>query len=318
MDTIYAEHSTSLPLRWIPSFAEGAAILVTFLWSTSFILIKYGLPQIPPLDFAAYRYGLASLVLLLATSFQRHPSERITRRDVGLLMLMAVTGYTVAQGFQFLGLGLLSTDTTAFFQNMTPVFVLGISYPMVRDRPSRVQLVGLVVTFAGLFSFLLGQPVRAELGGVIIVLVGSVSWALYLVLLRATGISERLGPLRFTAITMSIGSLMLLVSGAFVGGAVSMSLEDWGILAWLAFVNTASAFYLWNVSLKVLTAFEMSILQNTMLVQIALLSWLFLGEGISLSMGIGMLFILSGSGLVQLPELMPAKFGRNRREVLKG
>jgi len=40
------------------------ALLVTFLWSTSFIIIKWGLAEIPPLTFAGLRYSIAFLALL--------------------------------------------------------------------------------------------------------------------------------------------------------------------------------------------------------------------------------------------------------------
>ncbi|MBU2447314.1 MAG: EamA family transporter, partial [Bacteroidetes bacterium] len=38
------------------------ALLVTFLWSTSFIIIKWGLAEIPPITFAGYRYFLAFII----------------------------------------------------------------------------------------------------------------------------------------------------------------------------------------------------------------------------------------------------------------
>ena len=40
------------------------ALLVTFLWSTSWVLIKVGLDEIPALTFAGLRYTLAFLFLL--------------------------------------------------------------------------------------------------------------------------------------------------------------------------------------------------------------------------------------------------------------
>ena len=40
------------------------AIFVTFLWSTSWILIKWNIHQIPPLTFAGLRYTIAFLILL--------------------------------------------------------------------------------------------------------------------------------------------------------------------------------------------------------------------------------------------------------------
>jgi len=43
-------------------------------------------------------------------------------------------------------------------------------------------------------------------------------------------------------------------------------------------VNTAFAFTLWNHTLRTLAAVESSIINSTMLIQIAALAWLFLGE----------------------------------------
>jgi len=40
------------------------ALLVTFLWSTSFVIIKIGLAEIPPLTFAGLRYTIAFICLL--------------------------------------------------------------------------------------------------------------------------------------------------------------------------------------------------------------------------------------------------------------
>jgi drug/metabolite transporter (DMT)-like permease len=47
--------------------AIAQALLVTFLWSTSWVLIKVGLSdlELPPLSFAGLRYLLAALILLL-------------------------------------------------------------------------------------------------------------------------------------------------------------------------------------------------------------------------------------------------------------
>ena len=39
------------------------AVFVTFLWSTSWILIKWNIDEIPPLTFAGLRYSLAFVFL---------------------------------------------------------------------------------------------------------------------------------------------------------------------------------------------------------------------------------------------------------------
>lgn len=63
--------------------AVTVAVFVTFLWSSSWILIKWGLDALPPLTFAGLRYFLGFLCLLpFALRYQRAaPREPLTRRE---------------------------------------------------------------------------------------------------------------------------------------------------------------------------------------------------------------------------------------------
>jgi len=83
-------------------------------------------------------------------------------------------------------------------------------------------------------------------------------------------------------------------------GLPSLHLGHWIIIGWLAVVNTAFAFTLWNHTLRTLTAVESSIINSTMLGQIAVFAWLFLGEGLNLQRGIGLGLAALGTLMVQL------------------
>lgn len=102
-----------------------------------------------------------------------------------------------------------------------------------------------------------------------------------------------------TAFTMAFGTLFLAVAAYSVEGLSSVSLLGWAIIIWLGVFNTALAFFLWNHALVRLKVFEISILQNTMLVQIALLSWLLLGEQLTVAKSISMVLVFVGVLLVQ-------------------
>jgi len=68
-------------------------------------------------------------------------------------------------------------------------------------------------------------------------------------------------------------------------------------------VNTAAAFFIWNHALSLVDAFEASMIQNTMLVQIAVLSWLFLGEALTAAKAAGMALVLLGVLTIQVSPL---------------
>jgi drug/metabolite transporter (DMT)-like permease len=110
----------------------------------------------------------------------------------------------------------------------------------------------------------------------------------------------KITPVVVTIISMGVGAIILLISGIVIQGLHSISFQNILYLLWLAVVNTALAFTIWNFTLRTLSAMESSIINGTMLIQIALLAWLFLGEEISIKEGIGMMIAASGALLVQL------------------
>ena len=79
--------------------------------------------------------------------------------------------------------------------------------------------------------------------------------------------------------------------------------QEWLLIAWLALVNTALAFTLWNRSLQSLTAVESSVLNGLMLPQIVLLAWIFLGEGIHIKEMAGLALVGLGALLVQTARI---------------
>ena len=76
-------------------------------------------------------------------------------------------------------------------------------------------------------------------------------------------------------------------------------------------LNTAVAFTLWNHSLRTLSVIQSSLINNTMLAQIAILAWLFLGEPLTGQKITGM--VLAGVGAL----LARLRLGQVRVEARK-
>ena len=106
--------------------------------------------------------------------------------------------------------------------------------------------------------------------------------------------------LKAVPLSMGVGAFLLLGTGIAVQGPPDLSLKAWAIVAWLAVVNTAFAFTLWNLTLRKLSAMESSLINNTMLIQIAILAWVFLGESLGVRQVAGLLLASLGTLVVQL------------------
>ncbi|MFN2185227.1 MAG: DMT family transporter, partial [Anaerolineae bacterium] len=139
-----------------------------------------------------------------------------------------------------------------------------------------------------------------ELIGLAVAIVGVLANAFSSILGRQVNRSGELAPLAVTVVTMGAGGLVLLAAGIATQGMPRLTLAHWAIIIWLAVVNTAVAFTLWNHTLRTLSAVESSIINNTMLIQIAVLAWLFLGESLSWRMVLGMVLAALGTLLVQV------------------
>jgi drug/metabolite transporter (DMT)-like permease len=120
------------------------------------------------------------------------------------------------------------------------------------------------------------------------------------VLGRSINREAKINPVVVTVVSMGIGSIILLIVGIATQGLPPISFQNMLYLLWLAIINTAVAFTIWNFTLRTLSAMESSIINGTMLIQIAILAWIFLGEAISLQEGIGMMVAAFGAVLVQL------------------
>jgi drug/metabolite transporter (DMT)-like permease len=279
------------------------ALFVTFLWSTSWVLIKIGLEDIPALTFAGLRYTLAFLTLMLFAWWRGRLAtvRRLPRRWWPQLLLLGLLLYTVAQGAQFLGLAHLPTVTVSLLLNFTPLIVALLGIVFLTERPRARQWLGIALLLAGVIVYF--YPVvfpAGQLFGLGVVLVGVVANATSGVLGRGINRSGEVDPLTVTVVSMGVGSLLLLLAGLALQGMPALTVTHWAIILWLALVNSALAFTLWNLTLRLLTAVESSIITNTMLIQIAILAWIFLGERLTAQEVGGLLLAAMGALLVQL------------------
>jgi drug/metabolite transporter (DMT)-like permease len=112
--------------------------------------------------------------------------------------------------------------------------------------------------------------------------------------------ARELHPLIVTAASMGIGAVVLLATGIAIQGMPSIGLTGWVIIAWLALVNTAVAFTLWNYTLQTLSATESSIINGTMLIWIPILAVVFLDEQVTRKELLGLVVAGLGTLIVQL------------------
>ena len=279
------------------------ALFVTFLWSTSVILVKIGLEDIPALTFAGMRYFLAFLILLPFFIFSGRVKgiKKWGRREWLSLIVLGILYYTLTQGTMFLALDYLPAVNVSLLLNGTAIIVAVLSIFLLHENPTRRQYIGMFIFFAGVavFFFPFNFP-AGEVVGYLITVIHLLATSLSSILGRFINRQRSIDPLSVTTVSMGIGSSLLLGIGLASEPAPRMDPTNWLIVLFLAVVNTAFAFTLWNKTLQTLSATESTIINNTMLFQIAILAWIFLGESLTILQVAGLLVAFSGALIVQL------------------
>jgi len=286
--------------------AVWLALLVTFLWSTSWLLIKIGLKGVPPLTFAGLRYMLAFLCLL--PFFLRSSVGQVLRhmdRRAWLRMLaLGIVFYTLTQGAQYISLSYLPAVTLNLILGFNPVLVTLLGIWMLAEVPNWFQWLGVALAIAGVVVYF--YPVQYPAGQVLGLAAGLVcllATAYSAILGRSINRRGDLSPLNVTVISMGIGAPLLLLAGLLTEKWAPISLGSWLIIVYLAVVNTALGFTLWNMTLGTLPAMESSMINNAMTIQVPVMAVIFLGEYLGFKEVLGLALIALGVLAVQTGRL---------------
>ena len=149
------------PDRAMPRPARRAAALqaiaVTVLWSSSWLLIKYGLREgLPALTFAGLRYVLAFACLVPLVAL--NAAHRRTIRDLRGRQWLQLAGlgllvYAITQGAQFVSLAHLPAAVVTMLLNLTSVLVALFGALFLRERLTGWQIAGVSASAAGVLLY---------------------------------------------------------------------------------------------------------------------------------------------------------------------
>lgn len=279
------------------------ALLVTFIWATSWVLIKFGLEDVPALLFAGLRYGIGAICLIVILTFS--PQRKLIRHMEGhvwiKVIMIGLFYYAAMQGAQFLGLRDLPATSVNLIMGLSTIIIALLGTLFLKELLSWLQWMGVLLTPVGAYLYFFPVSFSGEqTTSIIIVAIGTFLGAIGSLIARDINRSAYIPPLTLTTISLTIGSLLMFVGGLLTEGFPPISLTSWGFILWMAVINTAFAFTLWNKTMQVLRATENAAIANTLMVQVPLLAYLFLGERITPRQIMGLGLVVVGVVMVQV------------------
>lgn len=292
-----------MPLTSSRSFGLFCACVGALAFSFKAIFIK-----------AAYTYHVDAETLLalrmgyslpffvaMAISIERREPSHMTRRDIGMLLLLGGVGYYAASYLDFLGLVYISAALERLILFLYPTLVLVMSALFLNKPISRRMLLPMAMCYGGI---VLAVTHDARIGGnnvtlgCVLVFFSSIAYATYLML--SGQVVRRLGTTRVTAYATGAACVFSVVQFIVLRPMTALWLP-WQVHALsiaMALLSTVLPVWLVAESIRILGAAQAAMIATLGPVLTIALAVAILGEPLSVIQVIGAVLVIAGVWLV--------------------
>lgn len=201
----------------MPLKHSALAVLVMILWGANFVVIDEGLEGVPPLLFLSFRFILVALPLVFFIPRPQATWQAVVA--VGTFMSLGQFGLL----YIALDLGMPSGLASLILQAHV-IMTIAIAAVVLREAPSRRQVIGASLGTIGLLVVAVAHGVTAPVVPVLVMLGAALSWATGNVVARSAGVASGLSLVVWSALVVPIPAIVLslLIDGsAEVGTALT-------------------------------------------------------------------------------------------------
>lgn len=270
--------STARPGVWL---TELGLVAMALIWGVNYSVVKYGTTLIQPLAYNGFRVTLAAVVLLAIIVAARLPTPGL--RTIGALMGLGVLGNGLYQYAFIEGIARTRASDAALVVAASPAFIAIIGRLRGVERVSKRGTLGILLSVCGIGLVVLGTTSagngQSSLAGDLMVLAGSLAWAVYSVLLKPY--TERVSGLVLSAYTMLGGALALLLVAIPSLRSTAWSalpLMGWSAILYSGIFALVIAYLFWYRGIRVIGPTRSAMFSNMQPIIAVLFAWVVLGE----------------------------------------
>lgn len=277
-------------------------VIASFLWGTSFIAGKIAYNMLDPSLVVAFRYVLASIILLPVTlSFIRQEKEDFSRKDFFMLVLLGILTYPLTSMLQFLGLSFTSASSATTIIGIEPVMIAIIGFLFFKERTSPIVFfLGIVALFGVALTVGVSALENVSFFGCFLVFLSTIVVSFWVQLSKK--ILTKMSSNYYTALTIQLGTLFALPIMLFLVRNWEIHYSFEGILALLYLVVGCSigAGWFWNKGLERSEVSKSGLFLALEPVFGIILAVLILGEKLNFLSIIGIILVISSAAICML------------------
>jgi len=277
-------------------------LLLCLIWGSTWIFIKIGLEDLPPIAFAASRFLLAVIILFFVIRIQKIPLPK-TATEWRLIALTGVLQFSINYSMVFWSEQYITSGLAAVLQATITVFGLVLAWIFLpNERITKLKITAVAIGIVGVAVIFIDQlrvqSLMAFLGSVGIV-IGAYAAAQASILVKAKGGAFHPAALLFCQMLCGLPAIMIY-SLIAEGNLLTFNWTwraVWCVL-YLTIAGTIAAFWLYYWLLgKIESTKAMMISLVTPLIAV-IIGAIVLGETLPPQTGIGGLLIIASIGLI--------------------
>lgn len=282
----------------------AAFSLLCLIWSSTWVVLKFGLWSLPPFLAAGLRFFIAFLFLSVIAIFQKLNFPRRIKTHFFFLWFGLIT-FTGNYAFIYWGQQYIASGLASVLFSVMPFYVLFLSVRMLpEDKITWKKFAGVLVGFCGVILIFahqinLSQIELSSIYGMIAVLIGPFFSALGTVWGKREG--RKMHPIVLVTLPMFYASLSFFLLSLLIEQNTHPVFNFYAIfsIVYLALIGTALAFVVFFWMLKNTSAVLMSTITFITPPLALLWGWFVLAENVSLYLLFGMILIFIGIGFIR-------------------
>lgn len=227
--------------------------LCVLFWSGNFVIGRFIIDDITPLELAFFRWFFVFLIIAPILIIRHKNILHSLKQNFKILTILAILGITAFNTLLYFGLA-ATTSTNALIINSTvPILVLLMSYFILKQRINLYQTAGIILSTFGVLFLI----VKADISNIftlefnqgdILVIISSITWALYSVLIKFK--PKDLNDFEYFATIATIGFILLLPLYLYQGYSIQKELEvlknNYLIFLYVSTFASITSYYLWH------------------------------------------------------------------------
>jgi drug/metabolite transporter (DMT)-like permease len=198
------------------SLMNTLMFVATVSWAVNIVAGKEALLGLGPVALAQVRIaGAALMFLAMFLAWPGRPILRMTRRELGWWLLVALNGVTLNQLFFIGGLARTSVAHAGLIVALGPVMVLVLACLRRLEVMTVTRVLGTLISFVGIVVLTLtnsGQGNGETLIGDLVVLAGTTVFAYFTIQVKS--VADRVDAVTLNMLTFGLGAVLMLPFGA--------------------------------------------------------------------------------------------------------